>query len=654
MASYESDWRIQDDDEEVELDDQGYISHRDAVLFCINLTPSMLEVREASSGDVSSKDAVRSALEVIFQAAADLQKRKIVHGPADSVGILLFNSAETLGEIVKPNMYLYQPVAQINAPDIQKLLRLLNGELTLALFAFVLTISPFVEAEDNHEYFSTLFTPSEKRVTMANVFQTCIHVLRDGASKIAQKRIFLFTDDDDPELGDAVRVKATQKIVEDIYDLGISVKPFFMASPGQPFNVHNFYGPVLVRKGDDANDDVTLNIHESFDAVLADMRIHEGNKRALFNVPLHFGDGFSIAVKAYGLVMEQKKGTYRYYANMGKSMEEATARTTYVDEEQETEIPKESIVFGYQFGSGAAEVPVRDEDAMDVNTDQPQVKDKVFYTPQEMKSFRTFDLTPSIKILGFKDMNTLPFDANVKRAIFLHPNEALVIGSTRTFKALLDSMLSRKKYALTRCMFRKNNTMIFCAMLPQAEVMEDNLQIDPAGFHLIPLPYADDIRQPVVDQSAHCSPELRKAAVDIIDRLKYSAGYDPEAVPNPALSLHYGFLQAEAFGEEYHPEEDFNDRSAPRFRAIHKKAGAYMEAWKEALDQDPEAAELAPEPKAGAKRKAGAVDEIAVRAHFDDDTLNKACRIVFKAVVYSRFAFLTVDRRAIKDVLEVT
>ena len=84
------------------------------------------------------------------------------------------------------------------------------------------------------------------------------------------------------------------------------------------------------------------------------------------------------------------------------------------------------------------------------------------------------------------------------------------------------------------------------------------------------------------------SPELRKAAVNIIERLKYSAGYDPEAIPNPcelilaslfnkialicmkALALHYGFLQAEAFAEEYNPEESFNDRSAPRFRAIHK------------------------------------------------------------------------------------
>ncbi|KAG9085587.1 ATP-dependent DNA helicase II subunit 1 [Ceratobasidium sp. 370] len=93
-------------------------------------------------------------------------------------------------------MYLYQPVAQINAPDIQKLLQLLN------------------ETGDDHEHFSTLFAPTAERVTMANFFQTCIHVLRDGASKIAGKQIFQFTDNDDPELGDPLKAKATRKFVD--------------------------------------------------------------------------------------------------------------------------------------------------------------------------------------------------------------------------------------------------------------------------------------------------------------------------------------------------------------------------------------------------------------------------------------------------------
>ncbi|CEL55936.1 ATP-dependent DNA helicase II subunit 1 OS=Aspergillus oryzae (strain ATCC 42149 / RIB 40) GN=ku70 PE=3 SV=1 [Rhizoctonia solani AG-1 IB] len=597
MPPFDNDWIVQDEDDEVELDEQGYSSQRAAILFCIDITPEILEPRTSPSGDKGP-----CALELIFQAAADLQKRKIVHGPGDAVGIMLFNTSETKGDIVKPNMYLYQHVSQVNAPDIQSLLQLLN------------------EAEDNPEYFSALFSPSDKQVSMHNLFLTCSHVLRDGVPKATSKRIFFFTDKDDPELGDKTKMQAAQKAVEDLYNAGIEIQPFFMAQPGQPFEVHKFYSRVLARPGDELGDDVTINVHETFDKLLTDMRLHEATTRTLFNIPMQLGDGLVIGVKAYGLVTEQRKGTYKYFANMGKSMEEVFPKTVYFDEEQEQEVSKESIVFGYQFGTGQPEST--EQETMD--RDAPIIKDKVFYTPEEMKVFRTFNINPSIKILGFKDIKTLPFDANVKRSIFIHPNEAAFTGSIRTFKALLDSMLNKKKYALTRCLFRRNSAMIFCAMLPQEEVRDDDEhQIEPGGFHLIPLPYADDIRQPTVERSAHCSPQLRKAAVDIIQRMVYSAGYNPDDIPNPGLVLHYGFLQAEAFGEEYAPEEDFNDKSAPRFNVIQRRAGEHIETWHQALDHDPEAAEMAVEPKAGSKRKAGAVDELVVRAHYDDDILNK-------------------------------
>ncbi|CAE6425067.1 unnamed protein product [Rhizoctonia solani] len=592
MPPFESEWRIQDEDDEVELDEQSYSTQKDAILFCIEITPGVLEPRVLESGEQGP-----SALETIFQAAADLQKRKIVHGPGDA--------SETKGEIVKPHMYLYQHISQVNAPDIQKLLHLLN------------------EADENPDCFPTLFSPTDQPVTMANVFLTCSHVLRDGPQsvpKAASKRIFFFTDNDDPELGDETKTKAARKNVEDLYDLGINIHPFFMVQPGQPFDIHKFYLNVLSNPKEEMTDTV-LNVHKSMQKLLDNMRMNEAIKRTLFNIPMQFGEGLTIGVKAYGLVTEQRKGSYRYFSNMGKSMEEAFPKTVYVDEEQEREVPKESIVFGYQFGTGAPEATEEDGDAMQV--DAPVVKDKVFYTPEEMKAFRSFGIQPSIKILGFKDIETIPFDANVKHSIFIHPNEAAVTGSNRTFKALLDSMLKKQKYALTRCLFRKNSSLIFCAMIPQAEVLEDGIVDEPAGFHLIPLPFADDIRQPTIERSAHCSPELRKAAVAVIERMKYGPGYIPYQYHNPGLELHYGFLQAEAFGEEYNPEEDFNDTTAPRFQAIHKRAGEQMGAWHEALNEDPEAAEMAVEPKAGTKRKTGAVDELVVRAHFDDDILNK-------------------------------
>ncbi|KDN49861.1 hypothetical protein RSAG8_01926, partial [Rhizoctonia solani AG-8 WAC10335] len=598
MPPFENDWQIQDEDDEVELDEQNLNSQKDAILFCIEVTPGILEPRVSESGDQGP-----SALESIFQAAADLQKRKIVHGPGDAVGIMLFNTSETKGEIVKPHMYLYQHISQVNAPDIRELIHLLN------------------EAENNPECFPTLFSPSDNHVTMANVFLTCSHVLRDGVPKASSKRIFFFTDNDDPELGDETKTKAARKNVEDLLDLGIVIHPFFMVQPGQPFDVHKFYSNVLSRSKEE--DDTVLNVHASMQKLLTSIRMNEATKRTLFNIPMEFGEGLTIGVKAYGLVTEKRKGSYRYFSNMGKSIEEAFPRTIYVDEEQEREVPKEAIVFGYQFGTNAPEAT--EEEAMQV--DAPVVKDKVFYTPEEMKAFRSFGLKPSTYFLQDVSVHLTLFvlkeAKNVKHSIFIHPNEAAVTGSVRTFKALLESMFKKQKYALTRCLFRKNSSIIFCAMIPQMEVMDENDVEEPAGFHLIPLPFADDIRQPTIERSAHCSPELRKAAVTIIERMKYGDGYIPERYSNPALELHYGFLQAEAFGEEYNPEEDFNDNSAPRFQAIHKRVGEQMEAWHEALNQDPEAAEMAVEPKVGTKRKPGAVDELVVRAHFDDDTLNK-------------------------------
>ncbi|KAG8723469.1 ATP-dependent DNA helicase II subunit 1 [Ceratobasidium sp. 395] len=187
-------------------------------------------------------------------------------------------------------MCLNRPVAAINVPDTQKLLQLLR------------------EAEGNHNYFSTPCTP-EKRVTMANLFQTRIHFCVMGCLQADISDICLPTTT--IELGNDLRAKTTQNIARfDIYDLNIVTHPFFTASLGRLFNLDNIYGPVPARAGDNANDDVALNVRESFEAVLADMRIHDGVTRAGFNVPSQFRNGFSIVLKIYGLAMDQKKGSY--------------------------------------------------------------------------------------------------------------------------------------------------------------------------------------------------------------------------------------------------------------------------------------------------------------------------------------------------------
>ena len=79
------------------------------------------------------------------------------------------------------------------------------------------------------------------------------------------------------------------------------------------------------------------------------MRFHEVPKRALFSIPFELGADFKIGIKGYqqhetlapnilttvyryGLVTEQKKGSYKYFIDLGDRMEVATVKTSYVDE----------------------------------------------------------------------------------------------------------------------------------------------------------------------------------------------------------------------------------------------------------------------------------------------------------------------------------
>jgi hypothetical protein len=54
----------------------------------------------------------------------------------------------------------------------------------------------------------------------------------------------------------------------------------------------------------------------------------------------------------------------------------------------------------------------------------------VFFTADDVKSFRTLDLEPGLKLLGFKDSTELAFEDNIKHSLFIYPDEAVRVKST--------------------------------------------------------------------------------------------------------------------------------------------------------------------------------------------------------------------------------
>ncbi|KAG2017394.1 Ku70 [Coprinopsis cinerea AmutBmut pab1-1] len=616
MAPYDE-WNKIDDEEDEELQDYSlFDGKRDVILFCIDCSESMQELYDHPDYE----DVKTSKLNRALDAAMQIEKRKILSGPNDSVGIMLFNTtrkAEGGGYAseIKKGTHLYQPISLLSAPKVQEIIRLLDA------------------AQEDPEELRREFPPvKDKNVPIGDVFTSANWILRDGAPKTATKRVFLITDEDDPHPGPGRHqlITSARTTLIDLVQAGVTVEPFFISTEEKPFDVSKFYSSVLLPTNLEDDEELQQDgslLPESIsiariEDLLEQMRIHESPKRTLFSVPFHLGEGFTIGVKGYALITEQSKGAYKYFADLGDRMEVAKVKTVYVDEDRDAEVDKSRFVFGAGAGTAAAN---NDGDGEDDSFGVRKVKigQRPFYTPEEIRSFRTLGLQSGIRLLGFKDRSVMVFEDNIKHSYFIYPDEMTYSGSKRTFKALLNSMIEKDKIGLALVLMRKNASPVFCYLLPQKETRDGAYQVDPPGIHIIPLPFADDIRAAPFDEALRASAPLVEKAKAFVDKLKIKQGtYPPDAYPNPALAYHNAQLEASAFREEYDPDS-FEDLTLPPVEGIHKRAGKLLKGWKEALEEDP-SFDVVPVATTGSKRKADVpVNEAEVRSHYENDTLSK-------------------------------
>eukprot|EP00494_Astrolonche_serrata_P028736 UN29003 len=154
--------------------------------------------------------------------------------------------------------------------------------------------------------------------------------------------------------------------------------------------------------------------------------------------------------------------------------------------------------------------------------------------------------------MGFKPFERLKPYHNLKPAYFMYPDEPQVEGSTVCFSALLEEMIKLGKIAICRFIYRKSSVPRFAALLPQKETFnEHDEQEKPPGFHVIFLPYADDIRKIPLAPKKVADENLILQAKKVIQKL--SLVRFPEYV-NPVLQRFYDGLEALALDEDI-PQE---------------------------------------------------------------------------------------------------
>jgi ATP-dependent DNA helicase 2 subunit 1 len=160
--------------------------------------------------------------------------------------------------------------------------------------------------------------------------------------------------------------------------------------------------------------------------------------------------------------------------------------------------------------------------------------EQVTFTEEENKTLRSFG-DPIIRIIGFKPLKQLPMWANHKAPVFVYPDEIDYVGSTRVFSALQQKLLSSNKFALVWYIPRRNASPSLAAMISGAERIDDSgEQTQPPGLWIIPLPFADDIRQNPEAPPVRAASPVVEVMKEVVDQLRLPKGiYDPKNYPNP-------------------------------------------------------------------------------------------------------------------------
>lgn len=281
-------------------------------------------------------------------------------------------------------------------------------------------------------------------------------------------------------------------------------------------------------------------------------------------MPFELAPGLRISVKGYNVVHRQTPARTCYIWLDGEKPQIAAGETTRMAEDSARTVEKQEIKKAYKFGG-----------------------EYVNFSPEEQKKLRDFG-SPIIRVIGFKPRSCLPVWASTKKSTFIFPSEEDYVGSTRVYSALWRKLLRDDKMGIAWCVTRANAQPVLAAILPTKEQTDEDCGTPylPAGMWLYTLPFVDDLRDiKPPEEMVSSSDELRTQMRTIVQQLQLpKAMYNPTKYPNPSLQWHYRILQAIALENEV--PEKAEDATLPKFKAISKRAGGYLEDWTATLEQE--------------------------------------------------------------------
>lgn len=278
------------------------------------------------SEDSTSSNSGESltAFQAAMKCISSTMKNKIICSESDRIGVICFNTGKSKNPAGFPNIFYLQELDVPDAPSI-------------------LEIEKYAKKP---EIFKEKFGSSNSEFPFGNVFWTIANIFSDKKFVGYQKRVFLFTCEDNPNGQSESLQRAAKTRGKDLIELGISLELFALPKPAgsvyKPFNYKQFYSSII------SNLEAEPDQLGKFEELLSRVRRRETRKRALARTELSLGPSMNLSVKLFSLYMETKKGQYIWQHE--KSGKLVTPKTEWICKETGKPLTASEFKFSFDYG----------------------------------------------------------------------------------------------------------------------------------------------------------------------------------------------------------------------------------------------------------------------------------------------------------------
>ena len=532
-----------------DFNDQQFYPSKECIIFLIDCYPTMHSIFEDSTNSTKS-----TPLSTILKVTENFLKTKIISNQNDLFGMVLFNTSITNNEMNYEGVNTLFKIAAPNALIIKKIKIMTQN------------CDPELNDTNYKKELNEIFKPIEdlKNNFLVNALWISHSLLKNYDKKSYKRRIFLFTDNDDPISDDQDKNICIQR-AKDMYESDITIELFPMNFNNKRFNLSNFYSQIIPANSDDDLDggnDNLLSIEQCTDRLrelTKRIRQKEIKKRTLGRCPFFLTNNTKIYMNIYSSIRKTYKG--RIYNVDAKTNKLLKGVNSIICKDSGAELYPEQVCTYQLYGNK-----------------------KIIFSKEEMNKIKFLE-EPGMKLMGFKSIESIKPYYNIRESYFIYPNELFSNGAGKLVDALIKQMINKKKCAIVKFVAREGSVVKFCALLPQQEKYDEDYFQTPPGFNMIILPWADDIRSnsDILSKNPKILPKVSDEQSELAKKLikKMNISFDCRAFENVELQKFYATLQALALEETN--VEPIEDTLQPHNEGLEKVLDGLDEKFRESI-----------------------------------------------------------------------